>query len=134
MGVWLETIERIDETLIGTNSCVAECSAVNRLSSENWWDRAMVMQMRELPWEPVLGKHGVHIAVDVGDNGGDLEGDHGRDDKPIEVLDDDVPVETRGGMDKLHVSRKAITKYGMIPGCPGCNALARGGQTRGKLV
>ena len=90
--------------------------------------------MRGLPWEPMPGKHSMHIPVDVDDNGDDPEGDRGREFRPIEALDDDVPVELRGSTDKFHTSRKAITKYGMTAGCPGCGELARRGARPGKIT
>ena len=89
--------------------------------------------MKGLLWEFVPGKHGMHIFVDVDDNGEDLGGDHGREIRPTEILDDEIPMETHGGIDKLHISRKAITKYGATIGCPGCNELARRGQQSGKI-
>ena len=85
----------------------------------------MILQMRGSPWEPVPGKQNMNIPVDVEDNGGDPERDG--EIRLTGALDDDVPVEARGGPDKLHIFRKAIIRYGSIVGCPGCNDLARRG-------
>ena len=48
-------------------------------------------------------RKGMHIPVDIDDGGDDPEGDGGKDVRPARALDDDVPVELRGGLDKLHV-------------------------------
>ena len=76
----------------------------------------------------------MHIPVDIEENGEDSEGDSGRAVNPASNLDDEVPVELRGSTDKLHISRKAITKYGMTTGCAGCDDLARRGYGAGKLI
>ena len=70
----------------------------------------------------------MHIPVDIHDNGEDPERDRGVETRPIDALDDENPVEVRGSQDKLHISRKAINKYGMTTGCLGCNDLARKGD------
>ena len=94
----------------------------------------MVLRMRGLPWEPIPGKQSMHIPVDINDNGEDPERDSGCEVRPTEALDDDVPVELRGGTDKLNISRKAIAKYGATEGCPGCNDLAKRGDRFGKIT
>ena len=76
----------------------------------------------------------LHIPVDIQDDGDDFEGDRGREIKPPDVLDDEAQVETRGGPDKLHGSRKAVAKYGATFDCPGCSDLARHGRSQGKLI
>ena len=75
------------------------------------WNRDMVLGVRSSPWEPVPGKQRMHIPVDEDDNGEDPEKDCRREVKTTEALDDESPVETRSNIDKLHISRKAITKY-----------------------
>lgn len=39
----------------------------------------------------------------------------------------------RGGPDRLHISRKAVSKYGMTTGCPACKEMEKRGPTRGRL-
>ena len=39
----------------------------------------------------------------------------------------------RGGMDRLHISRKAVSKYGTIDGCPVCEIIKRRGNQPGRL-
>ena len=39
----------------------------------------------------------------------------------------------KSGQDRLHVSRKAIAKFGTTHGCPGCDAIIRRGHIAGRL-
>ena len=73
-GIWLGIIERIEETIIGTPNGVIKCRTINRMAEGEQWNRELVLGMRGTPWEPVPGKQGMHIPVDVDDNGEDLEG------------------------------------------------------------
>lgn len=66
----------------------------------------MIFGMRALSWEPVPGKQGMHIPVDVNDNGEDPGGDSGREVDPTEALDDEIALETRSGIHKPHVSER----------------------------
>ena len=133
-GIWLGVIERTEEMIIGTKDGVVKCRTVSRMSKDDQWNGEMVVHMKGLPWELVPGKRSMHIPVDINDDGIDPEGDRGKDVRPAGALDDDVPDDVRGGADKFHISRKAIAKYGLTPGCPGCNELARRGQLPGKLL
>ena len=133
-GVWLGVIERIEETIIGTFNGVIKCRTVSRMANGEQWNPELVLGMRGLPWEPVPGKQSMHIPVDVDDIGDDPERDNGSKARPTEALDDEIPVDTRGSSDKLHISRKAITKYGATTGCPGCNELMKRGQRPGKIA
>ena len=133
-GIWLGVVERTEEMIIGTKDGVVKCRIWSRMSKDDQWNRELVLHMKGLAWEPVPGKRNMHIPVDINDDGGDLEGDYGKVVRPAEALDDDVPDEVRGGLDKLHISRKAIAKYGPIPGCPGCNEVARRGHLPGKFM
>ena len=65
----------------------------------------------------------MHILVDVEESGEDFEGDRGMEFKFTEALDDEVPVELRGSAHRLHISRKAIAKYGLTVGCQGAMTL-----------
>ena len=105
-GVWLGVIERSEEMIIGTKDGVVKCRTLSRLSKDDQWSREMVLQTKGLPWEPIPGKNGMHIPVDIEGNGDDLEGDVGKDVRLASALGDDVPVDLRGGLDKLHISRK----------------------------
>ena len=133
-GIWLGVIERTEETIVGTENGVVKCRTVSRMAEGEQWNRERVLRMRGSPWEPVPGKQSMHIPVDVDDNGEDPEGDEGCETKPTDALDDEVPVELRGGVDKLHISRKAIARYGATIGCPGCNDLSKRGQRPGKIT
>ena len=39
----------------------------------------------------------------------------------------------RGGLDRLHISRKAVSRYGTTPGCPACTEIERRGHASGRL-
>ena len=132
-GAWLGIIERTEESIIGTYNGVVKCRTINRMADGEQWHRDMVLGMRGSPWEPVPGKQGMHIPVDVDDSGEDPEKDCGHEVRPTEALDDEIPVETRSNTDKLHISRKAITKYGVTTGCPGCNEIMRRGNRPGQI-
>ena len=98
------------------------------------WNKDLVLGMRGSPWEPIPGKQGMYIPVDVDDSGEDPEKDCGHEVRPTEALDDESLVETRRNIDKLHISRKAIAKYGVTTGCPGCNEIMRRGNRPGKIM
>lgn len=134
IGMWLGIIEKTKEVIIGTKDGVVKCRTVSRLPDGNQWNLDLVMNVKGWPWEPILGKRGMHIPVDVDDIGEDPEGDCGMELKPIEALNDEVPVELRGSVAKLHISRKATAKYGLTTGCQGCNDIARRGQRAGKII
>ena len=132
-GVWLGITERTEETIIGTSSGALKCRTVSRMTNGQPWNGEIILQLRGLPWEPVPGKQSMPIFVDVDDNGEDPQGYRGREVRPTEALDGDALAEARGSSDKLHISRKAITKYGTTIGCPGCGELAGRGQQSGKI-
>ena len=132
-GIWLGVIERIEGTIVGTRYGGVKSRTVSRLSEGDQWNKEMILQMRGSPWEPVPGKQTMHIPIYVDEESENPEDDDGREVKPTETLDDEVPVETRGSTDKLHISKKAITRYGATIGCPGCNDLVRRGSRPGKI-
>lgn len=68
-GAWLGTIERTEETLIGTAQGVIKCRVVNRLPEGDRWNLKLVAEMQGVPWEPVLGRSSDHIPAQIGNNG-----------------------------------------------------------------
>ena len=71
-GIWLGTIDRTEETIIGTKDGVVKCRTLSRLASRDQWDSTMVLQIKGLPWEPVLGRRTMQIPVDVQESGDDI--------------------------------------------------------------
>ena len=80
--------------------------------------------MQGVPWQPVPTRHGQHILVEIDENG----------DVPNEIEENETPPKEDAGADEgdpeyqkqkqmhgLHVSRKAIMKYGTTEGCPAYN-------------
>ena len=68
-GVWLGTIERTEETIIGTRYGVVKCRTVSGLPSNERWGRRMVLGMDGVPWETVVGRKGTHIPVEINEDG-----------------------------------------------------------------
>lgn len=50
IGLWLGTIERTEETIIGTQAGVVKCRTVNRLSDKDQWNAELVTNMQGVPW------------------------------------------------------------------------------------
>ena len=124
-GIWLGVIERTEEVLIGTRQGVVKCRTVTRLPDGEKWRADVIESMKGLPWEPVPGRQSATIPVAIQENG-DVIADEAeakqmqRRDNAEE--DEDI---MRHGVtpDKMHVSRKAIAKYGKTEGCPACDAI-----------
>ena len=131
-GIWLGTIERIEETLIGTERGVIKCRTVSRLPGNERWNTKLAFDMQGVPWEPVPGRAGQHIPVEIDHNGQAMDETeenilHKRDD----VVEDEQ--EYHNKTHSLHISRKAINRYGTTEGCPACNATNKRGHTTGRI-
>ena len=113
------TIERTEETIVGTTRGVVKCRTISRLAQNERWNKDMVLGMRGVPWETIPGKRSMHIPVEISEDGREVH----VEDEGNKILDNDAEGEDagmkfRGGLDKLHISRKAVNKYGTTPGCP----------------
>ena len=133
-GVWLGTIERIEDAIIGTPNGVTKCRTVTRLLENQRWNADNVSKMRGVPLEPIFGRGNSLIPVDVEDHGETIESEE-RESIPYEEDGENARHEPtfRGGFDKLHISRKAVNKYGTTDGCPACEAIKRRGHLPGRL-
>ena len=126
LGVWLGINERTEETLIGTSRGIVKCRIVSRMSEDKRWDAKMVVQMGGFPWEVVPGKQGILVPVEIREDGDVVDGRYEEEVKKIPIDEEaDEDVKFKGGQDKLHISRKAIEKYGPTAGCPACTAIER---------
>ena len=132
-GILLGVPERTGEARIATKNGVVKCRIVSRLSEDDQWNKEMILQMKDPIWEPAPGTQNMHIFADVDEECAGLDGEHERYVRPTETLDDEAPVEIRGSADKFDTPRKAITRYGVTVGCPGCNDLIRRGAQSGKI-
>ena len=133
-GVWLGVNERTEETLIGTRHGVVKCRTVSRLAGGDQWSRSAVLEMRGLPWEPVPGKPGQHIPVNINEHG--QCDDHDYDDlQPQPTIDEEAETERiyKKGADEFHVSQRAIAKFGETPRCPACRAIQKRGAGMGRI-
>ena len=134
MGVWLGVSERTEEMLIGTRDGVVKYRTVDRFSEVHRWNNDNVLEMDGTSWEPVLGEQSQHIPVDVvGDEecmGSESENVDSKDEK----IDDEIaePV-FRGGVDKFHVSKKAIRRCGETPDCVACLTIKNRGDIFGRI-
>lgn len=134
LGLWFGTIERTEETIIGTQRGVIKCRIVSRLAEGDRWNKEMINGMPGLPWQPVPNRHGQHIPVEIDENG-EVPGEVEENEKPPKE-DTGVDEEDLGYQKKvhgLHVSRKAIANYGVIEGCPACNAINKRGHLTGRI-
>ena len=132
MGVWLGTIERIEETLVGAIAGVIKCRTVSRLPGNERWNTRLTLDMQRVPWEPVLGRPGQHIPVEIDP--------HGR--AMYEAEENILPKKEDGDEDEqeyhnnahcLHISRKAINRYGYTGSCPACYAISKRGHMPGRI-
>ena len=133
-GVWLGVSERIEEVLIGTRNGVIKCRIVSRFAETDRWNRENVLKMVWTFYEPILGRPSQHIPVDVIDDGGFMEFDSENEEFPKEIIDDEADdQEFKVGIDKFHVSRKAIKEFGEIVGCPACGLFKTRGNQPGRI-
>ena len=133
-GVWLGIIERTEEVIIGTAKGVVKCRIVSRLSANDRWDKETILGMKGAPWEPIPGRRSAHIPVEINDSRHETY----VEDKKNRVPDnddkgEDEMIKLRGGPDKLHISRKAVNRYGLTKGYPACRGIDRRGHALGRL-
>ena len=132
-GVWLGNNERTEESIIGIVQGVVKCRTYSRMDNNNRWDSNIILNMRGTPSEPVLGRTDGRIPVHIDER--DME--PGYDDVRVprrEGDEDEIPEFVRKiGQDRLHVSRKAIARYGPTDGCAACTAISLRGHLPGKL-
>ena len=125
IGVWLGTIERTEEVLIGTSRGVVKCRTISRSLDADKWDVQTINTMKGTPWEPVPGRQSQHIPVAIGDDGAVMD----EETKTLQPADKGQDGEAadekqyRFHPDQLHVSRKAIARYGQTEGCPACRMI-----------
>ena len=134
VGIWLGVSERIEETLVGTKNGVVKCRTVNRCNEVDRWSRENVLGMQGTPCEPVPGKASQHIPVDVVDDRECMGPDSENEDLPTKRVDDEAEErDFKIGMDKFHVSRKAIIEFGETAGCPACDIIRQRGDRPGRI-
>ena len=69
IGAWLGIIERTEDIIVGATFGVAKCRTVSRLTEEDRWSKELVLGMQGVPWQPVPGRQGQHILVEIKENG-----------------------------------------------------------------
>ena len=111
---------------------VVKCRTASRLAGNEKWDKTVTLGMKGVPWDTILGKKSIHIPVEIDENGEETFDDEDDDNKASDH-DEEEGVKLRGGLDKLHISRKAIGKYGTTLGCPACREIESRGHKQGRL-
>ena len=94
----------------------------------------MVLGMMGVPWETAPGRRSVHVPVEISEDGHEVQDEDGNNKIPDnDEEDDENGIKFRGGPDRLHISKKAINRYGATPGCPACREITRRGHASGRL-
>ena len=134
LGIWLGTIERTEGILIGTTRGVVKCRTVSRLSEDDRWNGELIDNMLGVPCRPAPHRDGQHIPVDINVHGDVQDETEENEEPPKEDIEaDDADLEYQRRTHNLHVSRKAIQKYGTTEGCPACSVINRRGHLIGKI-
>ena len=133
-GVWLGTVERTEEVVVGTTRGIVKCRIGHRFAENERWNREMVLGMMGVPWETIPGRRSKHLPVEITEEGHEvIVDDKTNKDPDINDEDEDNGVKLRGGLDRLHISKKVVGKYGATRGCPACREIQRRGQEAGRL-
>ena len=111
-GVWLGNNERTEESIVGTPHGVIKCRTHNRMDSDHRWNPDVILSMRGTPSEPVLGRTDGMIPVSIDEHGIELGHDDVKTPDRDDAQDETPEFVRKAGQDRLHVSRKAIAKYG----------------------
>ena len=135
-GMWFGIVTRTHEKIVGIAYGVVKCRTATRLSDEEKWSMKQILQLRRIPWEFVPGRSDRRIPVAIGSNGNGLQAKD-CDEETQETTSDEegqgAEMQFRGGVDKLHVFRKAIEKYGPTEGCPVCTSIQKREMTKGRI-
>ena len=132
-GVWLGNNERTEETIIGTAYGIVKCRTFNRMSRENRCDPNVILNIRGTPSELVPGRVDPRIPVAIDESGTRVEYEETKGPSRDDIGDETPESVKKPGHDKLHVSRKAMAKYGPTDGCAACIAISLRGHLPGKL-
>lgn len=132
-GVWLGNNERTEEAIIGTAYGVVKCRTFNRMSAPHRWDLDVILKIRGTPSEPVPGRTDSRTLVAIKEDGVAVDYEEAKEPSRDDVEDEVPEFVRKSGQGKLHVSRKAIAKYGPTDGCAACTAITLRGHLPGKL-
>ena len=86
---------------MGTTSGIIKCGVVNRLEEEDRWSKEFILNMQGFPWQPVPGKPGQHILVEINENGETMDEEDEnetplQEDKDIDEEDPDYQKQKNG--------------------------------------
>ena len=106
--------------MIGTNKGVIQVRDVRRKATvEERWNKARMKEVQGVPWEPVPGREGIYIKAQV-----ELPRAEGQPDRIIE------PAQKRIIRRRAAITKADVRRYGMTPGCRGCEAANVGKKER----
>ena len=123
-GAWLGNNERTKEFIIGTPQGVVKCRAYSRMDSDIRWNPDVILSMRGAPSDPVPGRTDSRIPVSIDERGIELGHDDVKAPDRDDVQDEMPGFARKAGQDRLHVSRKAISRYGPTDGCAASTAIS----------
>lgn len=137
-GVWLGTIDRTDEYLIGIDNGVVECRAVKRRPIGEQWCGAAMQQMKGTTWQPIPGQSTDLVQTFV------PERKFKANTLPSKVTVEmaEMPAEMgkpKAAMGKqvhnFRISRRDLEKHEATPGCPACTEtlMGRSGESTGTV-
>ena len=130
------TTTRTQETIVGIAHGVVKCRVVIRLSDDDRWSVQQILQLRGVPWEFVPGRSDrrIPVAIDCNGNGLQVEDCEAETQETFpDEEDNGAEIQFRGGVDKFHVSRQVIEKYGPTEGCPARTGIQNRGVTKGRV-
>ena len=135
-SIWLGILARTQETFVGTEIGVIKCTLITRLVDDEKWSANQILKVKGTSWEPVFGKgdRRVPVAVDSRGNGVQMDDDDEIDEQLQDGEDGEDPeMSFRGSFDKLHVSKKAIERYGPTENCPACASIVKRGMVAARV-
>ena len=98
--------------MIGTSKGVIKVRDVKRKATvEERWNKEKMKEVQGVPWEPVPGREGIDIKAQV-----ELPRAEGQPDRIIE------PAQKRIIRRRAAITKEDVRRYGMTPGCRGCEA------------
>lgn len=118
-GIWLGTIEGIEETLVGATAGAINCRTCSRLAEGEMWNCTLATEMQGVLPETGPGSSGQHIPVEIGADGQAMdEVEEGLFRKTEDAAEDEQDADYIIETHNLHISLKAINKHGTTHATP----------------
>ena len=114
-GIYLGTLTRTGETVIGTSEGVTRARTVRRLPADKRWSAKALDELKGTPWAPAGDDEEAPIGIRV-----ELPGAGGAA-RPM-PMNPEVPLQAR----RVYLKKGDFEQHGVTKGCAGCAALRRG--------